>query len=37
MSGWFLNGQIYDKMLSLYPSRVNPAWALWSSARAAKP
>jgi len=28
---------LYDKMLELYPSRVNPGWALWSSARAAKP
>jgi glyoxylase-like metal-dependent hydrolase (beta-lactamase superfamily II) len=25
---------LYNKMLELYPSRVNPAWALWSSARA---
>jgi len=25
---------LYDKMLELYPNRVNPAWALWSSARA---
>jgi|ERR1051325_5353650 glyoxylase-like metal-dependent hydrolase (beta-lactamase superfamily II) len=24
---------LYDKMLELYPTRVNPAWALWSSAR----
>jgi glyoxylase-like metal-dependent hydrolase (beta-lactamase superfamily II) len=28
--------QLYDKMLELYPNRVNPGWALWSSARAAK-
>ena len=28
--------ELYDKMLELYPSRVNPGWALWSSARAAK-
>jgi len=28
--------ELYDKMLELYPNRVNPAWALWSSARAAK-
>jgi glyoxylase-like metal-dependent hydrolase (beta-lactamase superfamily II) len=28
---------LYDKMLALYPNRVNPGWALWSSARAAKP
>jgi glyoxylase-like metal-dependent hydrolase (beta-lactamase superfamily II) len=27
---------LYDKMLELYPDRVNPGWALWSSARAAK-
>jgi glyoxylase-like metal-dependent hydrolase (beta-lactamase superfamily II) len=25
---------LYDKMLELYPNRVNPGWALWSSARA---
>jgi len=29
--------ELYDKVLALHPSRVNPAWALWSSARAAKP
>ena len=29
--------ELYDKMLELYPNRVNPGWALWSSARAAKP
>ena len=28
---------LYDRMLALYPQRVNPGWALWSSARAAKP
>jgi glyoxylase-like metal-dependent hydrolase (beta-lactamase superfamily II) len=28
--------QLYDRMLALYPNRVNPGWALWSSARAAK-
>ncbi len=28
--------ELYDKMLELYPDRVNPGWALWSSARAAK-
>ena len=28
--------ELYDKMLELYPSRVNPEWALWSSARAVK-
>ena len=28
--------ELYDKMLSLYPNRVNPGWALWSSARAVK-
>jgi glyoxylase-like metal-dependent hydrolase (beta-lactamase superfamily II) len=27
---------LYDKMLELYPDRVNPGWALWSSARAVK-
>jgi len=26
--------ELYDRMLELYPNRVNPAWALWSSARA---
>jgi glyoxylase-like metal-dependent hydrolase (beta-lactamase superfamily II) len=25
---------LYEKMLELYPNRVNPGWALWSSARA---
>jgi glyoxylase-like metal-dependent hydrolase (beta-lactamase superfamily II) len=29
--------ELYDKMLALYPHRVNPSWALWSSARSAKP
>ncbi len=29
--------ELYDKMLALHPNRVNPGWALWSSARAAKP
>jgi glyoxylase-like metal-dependent hydrolase (beta-lactamase superfamily II) len=28
---------LYDKMLELHPNRVNPGWALWSSARAVKP
>ncbi|HVH57151.1 MAG TPA: hypothetical protein VM791_12905 [Vicinamibacterales bacterium] len=28
---------LYQKMLELYPNRVNPGWALWSSARAVKP
>jgi glyoxylase-like metal-dependent hydrolase (beta-lactamase superfamily II) len=28
---------LYDRMLELYPDRVNPGWALWSSARAVKP
>jgi glyoxylase-like metal-dependent hydrolase (beta-lactamase superfamily II) len=28
--------ELYDKMLEIYPNRVNPEWALWSSARAAK-
>jgi glyoxylase-like metal-dependent hydrolase (beta-lactamase superfamily II) len=29
--------ELYDGMLELYPNRVNPGWALWSSARAVKP
>jgi hypothetical protein len=29
--------ELYDKMLELYPDRVNPGWALWNSARAVKP
>ena len=29
--------ELYDKMLELYPERVNPGLALWLSARAAKP
>ncbi len=29
--------ELYDKMLKLYPNRVNPGWALWSSAQAVKP
>ena len=28
--------ELYDKMLALYPNRVNPGWALWSSVRAFK-
>lgn len=28
--------ELYDKMLEIYPNRLNPGWALWSSARAAK-
>ena len=28
--------ELYDQMLGLYPGRVNPGWALWSSARAVK-
>jgi glyoxylase-like metal-dependent hydrolase (beta-lactamase superfamily II) len=28
--------ELYDKMLDLYPNRVNPGWALWSSVRAVK-
>jgi len=28
--------ELYDRMLALYPNRVNPGWALWSSAHAAK-
>jgi glyoxylase-like metal-dependent hydrolase (beta-lactamase superfamily II) len=27
---------LYDKMLALYPNRVNPGWALWGSVRAFK-
>src|SRR5438132_1760721 len=29
--------ELYDKMLDLYPDRVNPGLALWLSARATKP
>jgi glyoxylase-like metal-dependent hydrolase (beta-lactamase superfamily II) len=29
--------ELYEQMLELYPTRVNPGWALWSSASAAKP
>jgi glyoxylase-like metal-dependent hydrolase (beta-lactamase superfamily II) len=29
--------ELYAAMLALYPDRVNPGWALWSSARAFKP
>lgn len=29
--------ELYDAMMKLYPNRVNPGWALWSSARAMKP
>jgi len=28
--------ELYDRMLELHPNRVNPGWALWSSARAVK-
>src|SRR5262249_41322436 len=28
--------ELYDKMLELYPERVNSGWALWSSVRAVK-
>ena len=28
--------ELYEKMLELYPNRVNPGWALWSSAHAVK-
>jgi glyoxylase-like metal-dependent hydrolase (beta-lactamase superfamily II) len=28
--------ELYDKMLALYPNRVNPGWALWGSVRACK-
>ena len=38
LAGTTRNAQeLYDKMLALYPTRVNPGWALWSSANAAKP
>ena len=37
LAGTTKNAQeLYDKMLELYPTRVNPGWALWSSAHAAK-
>ncbi len=29
--------ELYDRMLELYPDRVNPGFALWLSARAVKP
>lgn len=29
--------QLYDRMLELYPNRVNPGWSLWRSVRAVKP
>jgi glyoxylase-like metal-dependent hydrolase (beta-lactamase superfamily II) len=29
--------ELYEKMLELYPTRVNPGWALWRSAHVAKP
>lgn len=28
--------ELYAKMIELYPNRINPGWALWSSAHAAK-
>jgi glyoxylase-like metal-dependent hydrolase (beta-lactamase superfamily II) len=28
--------ELYDKMLELHPTRLNPGWALWKSARAIK-
>lgn len=28
--------ELYDQMLERYPNRINPGWALWSSARAVK-
>src|SRR6202158_3962176 len=28
--------ELYDKMLAIYPNRVNPGWALWGSVRAFK-
>jgi glyoxylase-like metal-dependent hydrolase (beta-lactamase superfamily II) len=37
LAGTTTNAQeLYDKMLELYPNRVNPGWALWGSARAVK-
>jgi glyoxylase-like metal-dependent hydrolase (beta-lactamase superfamily II) len=29
--------ELYDKMMELYPNRINPGWALWRSVRAVKP
>jgi glyoxylase-like metal-dependent hydrolase (beta-lactamase superfamily II) len=29
--------ELYDRMLEIYPNRVNPGWALWGSASALKP
>jgi glyoxylase-like metal-dependent hydrolase (beta-lactamase superfamily II) len=29
--------ELYDRMLELHPTRVNPGWALWNSVRAVKP
>jgi len=28
--------ELYDEMVALYPNRINPGWALWSSVRAVK-
>jgi glyoxylase-like metal-dependent hydrolase (beta-lactamase superfamily II) len=28
--------ELYDKIMELYPNRVNPGWALWSSTRTVK-
>jgi glyoxylase-like metal-dependent hydrolase (beta-lactamase superfamily II) len=28
--------ELYDEMVALHPTRINPGWALWSSARAVK-
>ncbi len=28
--------ELYDRMLKIYPDRVNPGWALWSSVRSVK-
>jgi len=28
--------ELYDKVLELYPNRINPGWALWRSTRAVK-
>lgn len=28
--------ELYDRMLEIYPKRINPTWALWSSVRSVK-
>jgi hypothetical protein len=32
-----LRKKSYHQMLALYPTRINPGWALWSSVHAVKP